>query len=143
MTALEGTSYCIDQTLTTTGGVGGTGVYNFGIGGDAALVQGCHFQWDATLAATITIWTSNFPLTDAPVNSAAPGAWIQQNPTAAYTPISPNGAATAATPLVVSIPGGTAGGCDMSFGNIPQKRFRATITVTAAGLLHAKYNGKM
>lgn len=143
MTAIEEPNYTVNQVLTTTSGDGGTAVHYFGIGGDASLVHGVQFMWDATLAGSITIWTSDFPLNDAPLNSTKAGAWIQQNPTSGYTPISPTGAATAATPLVVTIPGGTAGGCDLSFGNLPQKRIRAVVTVTAQGLLTGKHNGKM
>lgn len=142
MTAIEETGYFVNKTLTTTSGDAGGAIHYFGLGGDASLAQGVHFMWDATFAGSITIWTSDFPLSDAPINSTTAGAWIQQNPPSGYTPISPSGAATAATPLVITIPGGTAGGCDLSFGNIPQKRFRAVVTVTTAGLLRGKHNGK-
>jgi len=142
MTAIEEHNYTVNQVLTTTSGDAGGAIHYFGVGGDASLVHGVQFMWDATFAGSITIWTSSFRASDAPINSTTAGAWIQQNPTSGYTPISPGGAATAATPLVITIPGGTAGGCDLSFGNIPQKRFRAVVTVTTAGLLRAKHNGK-
>lgn len=138
MTAIETVDYFVNKPLTSAGSP-----YYYGLGGDACLVDGAHFQWDAVFVGAITIWTSSLKASDAQINSTNPGDWIQQNPTSGYTPISPAGAATAATPLAITIPGGTAGGCDLSFGNIPQKRFRAVVTCTTGGFLRGRANGKM
>lgn len=136
MTALERPSPFVTGTSPT-------GQLFYGIGGDASLVHGCHLLWDATFAGQITVWTSDFPLADSPLQSVVAGQWIQQQPTAGYTPISPVGAATlGASPLIVNVPGGTAGGCDLSFGNLPQRRTRIGVNCSVAGQLRGFEHGK-
>jgi hypothetical protein len=112
----------------------------YGLGGDESLVQHVHIAWDATLVATITIWSSNFQ--DVALNSTDAKEWCQENPPTGYTAISPAGAATAATPLVLSIPGGTAGCASMHIGMLGSRLMRARVIATVAGFLRIKTNGK-
>ena len=144
MTAVEAPSYNWNQAMSTTDGLSAGPVHIVGLGNDETLVHGVHIRWDAVFAATITIWSSNFPLIDAPLNAdpSPGGAWVQQNPPTGYTAISPTGSATAAPPLVLVIPGGTAGGADLSWGNAPQKRFIARVNVTAGGTIWMRTHGK-
>jgi len=142
MTSIETATYNFRGAATTTGGDAGTAVYYIGISGDASLIHGVHLRWDSTLAGSVTVWTSNFSNGDAPLNSTTAGAWIQQNPSTGYTAISPSGAATAATPLVLNIPGGTAGGADLTWGNLGSKRVRLVLTVTTNGTLWVRSHGK-
>ena len=112
----------------------------YGLGGDESLIQSVQFKWDAVLVATITIWTSNFP--EVALDSIVAGDWIQQIPPTGYTAISPVGSATAATPFVLTIPGGTAGGADMQIGNLGSRLLRARVIATTAGVLRIRTNGK-
>lgn len=133
MTAIENTtdSFIGTQAVTTS---------YYGIGGDASLVQSVHFKWDATLVATITIWNANFP--EVALNSVIDGDWVQQNPTAGYTPISPPSAATATAPLTLIIAGGTAGGAIMDVGNTGSRRGRCRVVCATGGFLRIRPNGK-
>jgi hypothetical protein len=126
----------------------------YGLGGDASLIQSVHMQWDSALVcSSITIWACNFPdlgsepfgvaLTD-PATGATAGSWIQLNPPTGYTAISPAGAATigATTPLVIVVPGGTAGGIFVDIGNTGARRLRAVVVCTTQGQLRIRTNGK-
>lgn len=112
----------------------------YGLGGDASLVQHAMFAWDATLVATITIWSTDFP--DVLLNSADAKEWCQENPPTGYTAVSPVGAATVTTPLVIAIPGGTAGCASVNLGNLGSKLLRARVVCTTAGFLRIRGNGK-
>lgn len=112
----------------------------YGLGGDASLVQHAHISWDATLAAVITIWSSDYP--DVALNSAVATDWCQENPTTGYMAISPAGAATATAPLVLTIPGGTSGCASMNIGNLGSKRLRVRVVCTVQGYLRIRPNGK-
>jgi hypothetical protein len=112
----------------------------YGLGGDASLVQNVHIAWGAALAATITIWSSNFP--EVALNSTDAKEWCQLNPPTGYTAISPPAAASAATPLVLVIPGGTAGCASIDLGNIGNKRLRCRVVATVADFLRIRPNGK-
>lgn len=112
----------------------------YGLGGDASLVQHVHIAWDAALIATITIWDSNFP--EVALSSTDAKEWCQEIPPTGYTAISPVGAATAATPFVLVIAGGTAGCASIQIGNIGSKRLRARVVCTQAGFLRIRPNGK-
>lgn len=118
----------------------------YGLGGSDSIIQSVHLQWDATLVAVVTIWSSNFPergTGPVALDSVVAGEWIQQNPPTGYTAISPAGAATVgANPLVLTIPGGTAGGAFMDIGNIGGKRQRVQVVCTTAGFLRIRPNGK-
>lgn len=118
----------------------------YGAGGDASLVQSIHLQWDATLAAVITIWGSNFPETGVgavALDSVVAGDWVQQNPPSGYTAISPVGAATVgANPLVITVPGGVAGGALLDLSGSGDKRLRVQVVCTVAGQLRIRPNGK-
>ncbi len=149
MTAIEAPSYNWKGAMTptdglTTGGIAGGPLHFIGVGGDGSMLHGCHFSWDATFAGQITIWSSNYPLPDAPLTYVGNGGpWVQQNPAAGYTAISPSGAATTpGGPLVLNIPGGTAGGADMPLSSLAPKRLVARVSVTAAGVLIARAHGK-
>lgn len=144
MTAIEPAAYNLKQTVTTTGGTGNTAVYHIGIGGDASMIHGCHLLWDSSLVATVTVWTSSFTDTDAPLTATTPtGVWVQQLPPTGYTAIYPTAAASAATPFNISIPGGTAGGADLSWGNLGSKRVKLIVTVATNGQLWVRSHGKM
>lgn len=121
------------QTVTTS---------FYGLGGDASLISSIHMQWDNILVCSgITIWASNFP--EVALNSAVAGDWIQLQPTAGYTAISPAGAATlGASPLIVVVPGGTAGGVFIDLGNTGAVKLMVKVVCTAQGQLRIKGNGK-
>lgn len=136
MTAVESNSDAFKGTQAATTSF-------FGLGGDASVINSIHIQWDATLVATgITVWASNLPPTEVAVSSVVAGDWIQLNPPTGYTAISPPGAATAATPLVLAIPGGTAGGAFLDIGNTGAKRLRVQVVCTTPGFLRIRGNGK-
>ena len=112
----------------------------YGVGGDASLIQHLHAQWDDALIAVITFWTSDFP--EAALDSVVAGEWVQEIPPTGYTAISPVGSATAGTPLVLTIAGGTAGGASFQIGNIGSKRMRVRVVCTQQGFLRLRPNGK-
>ena len=112
----------------------------YGLGGDESLVQHATISWDTALIATITIWSTDFP--EVALDSADARHWAQENPPTGYTAISPAGAATAATPLVLTIPGGTAGCASMHIGNLGSKRLRCRVVCTQQGQLRIRCNGK-
>ena len=117
------------------------GTYHFGLGGDASIVQSGQFTWDAALVGTIQIWTCDYPPYRVAINDAVAGHWIQQQPTSRYVAISPAGACTESN-LTMTIPGGTAGGCDIELGNLGSKRVKAIVTVTTPGAFTYGWNGK-
>lgn len=141
MTAIESASDAFRglQPITTS---------YYGLGGSDSIVQSAHFMWDATLVCSgITIWACNFPeqlgTAAVPTDSVVAGEWIQLNPTAGYTAVSPVGAATiAGGPLVIVVPGGTAGGIWIDLGNTGARRLRARVVCTTAGQLRIRANGK-
>lgn len=114
----------------------------YGVGGDASLVQSIHMKWDATLVCSgITVWSANFP--EVALNSGTAGDWIQLQPTSGYTAISPAGAATlGASPLIIVVPGGTAGGVFIDLGNTGAGRLMVKVVCTTPGQLRIKANGK-
>jgi len=117
----------------------------YGLGGDAALIHHVHLQWDPVLVATITFWSCDFPeqgVGSVAIDSTVAGDWIQEDPPTGYTAISPAGAATVATPLVISIPGGTAGGASVQISGLGSKRLRARVVCTTAGFLRIHTHGK-
>lgn len=130
----------------------GVATVHIGIGGDASLVQSVTITWDATLAGAITVWTTDFP--DAIAGSTAAGTvaltsaasgdgWVQQQPTTGYTAISPAGSATVgASPLILNIPGGTAGTANFQIGNLGSPRARLRGVFTVDGLLIVVAHGK-
>lgn len=114
----------------------------YGLGGDASLVQSVWIKWDTTVAATITIWVTNIPDRLVPLTDpAANNNWTQLNPPTGYTAIS-GGGATAATPLVLAIAGGTAGSAHMDLGNFGAARMRAQVVCTVQGFLEIWPHGK-
>lgn len=121
----------------------------YGGGGDLALITALHFQWDATLVANasgITIWASNFPENgpfSIPLGNVTAGDWVQLQPPNGYTAISPAGAATLGTsPLIINIPGGTAGGAFVDLGNSAAHRLQIMVVATVAGFLRIHGSGK-
>jgi hypothetical protein len=121
----------------------------YGGGGDLALITALHFQWDSALVANasgITIWASNFPENaqfPIAMGNAVAGDWIQLQPTSGYTAISPAGAATlGASPLIINIPGGTAGGAFIDLGNSGAHRLEIMVVASVAGFLRIHGAGK-
>lgn len=119
----------------------------YGVGGDLALVTAVHLQWDNLLVCSgVTFEASNFPENgqfSVPINSAVAGEWIQLNPPTGYTAVSPAGAATiAAGPLVLVVPGGTAGGAFVDLGNSAAHRIRVKVVCTTPGFLRIHAAGK-
>lgn len=116
----------------------------YGLGGDGSLVQHVTISWDASLIATITIWSTNFP--EVALDSTDARHWVQEDPPTGYTGISPAGAATAARPLILVIAGGTAGAASINIGeprsSLGSKRHRARVVCTQAGQLRIRPNGK-
>lgn len=115
----------------------------YGVGGDASLVQHIHLKWDATLVATITFESNEFPevsITD-PSTGATAGNWIQENPTTAYIAVSPAGAGTIVN-ATITVPGGTAGGASINIGNWGGARLRVKVVATVAGVLRIRSHGK-
>jgi|SRR6188474_235013 len=122
------------QTVT-----GGTPA-NYGLGGDASLIQHVHIQWDAALVGTVTFWSSEFP--EVAISSTTAGDWIQENPTSGvYVAFSPAGAGTN-TNLQINIPGGTAGGCSVHLGNLGSLMLRAQVVCTTQGVMRIQAGGK-
>ena len=119
------------------------GTYHYEFGGDASLCQGAQCTWDTALIGTITVWTTDYPEHRVTSNDVTAGRGIQQQPTSGYTAISPAGAATlGASPLVITIPGGVAGGVDIALGNLPQRRVKMIVTITTPGAFTRGWNGK-
>lgn len=121
----------------------------YGGGGDLALITALHFQWDSTLVANasgITIWASNFPENgpfSVPMGNVTAGDWIQLQPISGYTAVSPAGAATlGASPLIINVPGGTAGGAFVDLGNSGAHRIQVQVVATVAGFLRIHGAGK-
>lgn len=117
------------------------GTYHFGLGGDASLVQAAQFLWDASLVGSITIWTCIYPIGRVALESVVAGQWIQQQPTSRYVAISPAGACTENN-LTMTIPGGTAGGCDLELGNFGTHRVKAIVVVSTPGAFTYGFGGK-
>jgi hypothetical protein len=122
------------------------GTYHQGFGAEASLVQSYSAFWDAVTVGIITFWTSDFPMGRVPINDVVAGHWIQQQPPTAlggYTAVSPAGAATlGASPLIITIPGGTAGGINVQFGNISTRHIKALVTIATAGAYTYCFHGK-
>ena len=117
------------------------GTSYYGLGGDASLVQAVQFSWDAAFVGTYTIWDTNY--SDVALDSTAAGDWVQENPTSGYTAISPAGAATVGSnPLVLVVPGGTAGTAMMHLGNIGAHKLRTRCVCTTQGVTRIRTHGK-
>ena len=118
----------------------------YGVSGDNALIQAVHLQWDSVLACVITFWVTNFPengQANVALNSVVAGDWIQLQPTSGYTAVSPAGAATlGASPLIITVPAGTAGGAFVDLGNSGAHRMRVQVACTVAGQLRIRASGK-
>jgi hypothetical protein len=116
---------------------------HYGLGGDSSIIQHISISWDAVLAAVITIWSTDFPVEEVVTTSVAAQDWCQEQPPSGYTAISPAGAATVgASPLILTIPGGTAGCASMNIGNLGSERLKAQVVCTVAGQLRIRTNGK-
>jgi hypothetical protein len=116
-----------------------TSYYN--LGGDAAIVQHVTISWDTAVIGTITFWSTDFP--EVALDSTDARHWAQENPASGYTAISPSGAATVGSnPLVIVIPGGTAGIASVNLGNSGTLRQRARVVCTGAGSFRIRTNGK-
>lgn len=116
---------------------------HYGLGGDSSIIQHIMISWDASLAAVITIWSTSFPVEDVATTSTAAQDWAQEQPPTGYTAISPAGAASVgASPLILTIPAGTAGCASMHVGNLGSERLKAQVVCTVAGVLRIRTNGK-
>lgn len=141
MTAIQHPDWIIPGALAN--GALANGTYHFGLGADMGLISSASFFWDAAFTAGITFWTSDFPIGRVPITDVTAGRWIQQQPPSGYTAISPAGAATlGASPLIVTVPGGIAGGTNVQLGNLGARHLKAIVVVTAPGLLVYCFNGK-
>ena len=119
----------------------------YGVSGDNSLISSFHLQWDSALVCSgITVWATDFPENGSfsvPITSVVAGEWIQLNPSTGYTAVSPVGAATiAAGPLVLVVPGGTAGGAFVDIGNSGAHRLRVMVVCTTPGFLRIHAAGK-
>lgn len=117
----------------------------YGVGGDGSLVHAIHLVWDSGLVATITFESCDLPPEEFAANTAGiSGIWIQQQPPTGYTAISPPGAATVgASPLIINVPGGTAGGASVLIGTFASRRWRVKVVCTVTGQLRVHQNGKL
>ncbi len=117
-----------------------------GVSGDNAIIQSVHLQWDAVLVCVFTFWATDFNengLHSVPTTSVTAGDWVQLQPPSGYTAISPAGAATlGASPLTITVPGGTAGAAFVDLGNSGAYRLRVQAVCTTAGFLRVKAAGK-
>lgn len=138
MSGIEAASYATKGVHAVTGGA----TVRYGLGGDASLIQGCHIRWDSAFVGNFTFWSCDFPPEEVLINDATAGNWIQQNPPTGYTPVSPAGAATTVTPLVIAVPGGTAGGAAPDIGNLSHKRLAVLVVCTTPGFIQIRCNGK-
>lgn len=115
------------------------GTSYYGFGGDAALQQHVHIQWDAALIATITFEVSDFrevPVSVAPVR---PGDWVPSSST--QIEVVP-GSATITGASAINIPGGTAGGGIVKFFFFAVRRGRVKVVCTTPGNLRIAAGGK-
>lgn len=136
MTQVKSTSYAFNgkQPVATS---------HYGLGGDSSIIQHVGISWDAVFAGAITIWSTDFPIEDVVTASTAAQDWCQEQPPSGYTAISPAGAATVgASPLILTIPGGTAGCASMNIGNLGSERLKAQVVCGTSGNLRIRTNGK-
>lgn len=116
---------------------------HYGLGGDSSIIQHVTISWDAVLVAAITIWSTDLPTEEVVTTSTNARHWCQEQPPSGYTAISPAGAATVGvSPLILNIPGGTAGIASMNIGNLGSERLKAQVVCTVAGQLRIRTNGK-
>lgn len=119
----------------------GAGTYYVEIGGvDTSVIVSPHFRWTASLAATITIESSNLAEKEAPLVSSNASAWLQENPTTSGITVA--GAGNSITNLTITAGGTNAGGVRPDIGNMSASRLRAKIVVTVAGDLQTSVMGK-
>lgn len=116
----------------------------YGLGGDGSLIHAIQGKWDATFVGVFTFWSCDLPPEEVAVSSVVAGDWIQQQPTTGYAAISPTGAATVgASPLILTVPGGTAGGFSVVVGTFANRRWRIGVVCTVAGQLRIHTSGKI
>lgn len=133
----------IESVGDAKSGLQAVGTSFYGIGGDNSAVHHTHLQWDAAFVGTFTFWSCDFPEVAFDAVSAANGGFVQENPPTGYTAISPAGAATAATPLVIAVPGGTAGGASVNLGNNGARRLGTRVVCTTQGIIRIRTHGKI
>jgi hypothetical protein len=105
--------------------------------------------WQAAVAATITVETTNCPKYIGGTNIGGgtdisdfdvTAAWQQQNPSTAYVPVS--GSGNTVTNLTVTAGGTNAGGCSLELGNLGDRRVRIKIVTTVGGVVRCTVHGK-
>lgn len=112
----------------------------FGIlNNDTANVIAFHVSWDASITATITFEDTCFP--DVTNFSVTAGEWIKEDPTTAYIAFAPLGSGTAVN-MTITIPGGTAGGAMVHFGNTGSRRTRVKIVTGTGGAIRVGCHGR-
>lgn len=143
--------------LGTIGCLLPAGTYYFPLGSNSAMTPAettlvaIHAAWSATLAATFTVESCNFPTNNGnpKANQGAvdvsdfdqvAGNWIQENPTTAYVGVV--GAGNTATNATVVAGGTNAGGAMFHVGNLGSQRLRLKVIVTVQGQLRVNVHGK-
>ena len=140
----SGADYGSDTAATGRGFyalVGGPTVYVIELGGvDTSPLESVQFRWNAALAGTLTIESSNLAPKDATIIDTDATKWLQENPsTSGITVV---GAGNSISGLTVTLGGTNAGGVLLHLGNMGSARLRAKISVTTAGVLQTTVMGK-
>lgn len=113
-------------------------------------IASVHFKWNAALAATITVESSNFPATtggngagpaDVADYDATAGNWIQENP-ASPTQYNISGASNTVSNTTFVAGGAAAGAVILYLANAAARRYRLKLVVTATGVFRAGAIGK-
>lgn len=101
-----------------------TGTYYADIGGSEATDTALQLSWDASLVATSTLETTNFPASEASTYAAASNLWFPESST------------------TVTIAGGSAGTNIQHLGFSGARRMRCKLVVTTQGELRARSHHK-
>lgn len=150
------TGVVIAFSQTTGGCTLPAGTYFFPLGGPASgtpnetALASAHLKWNAALAATITVETSNFPAKiggttgqggdDVTDYDTTAGNWIIENPSTAIVAVT--GSGNSSTAATVTAGGSAAGGCTFHLGNLGTRRARIKVVVATGGVLRVNVHGK-
>jgi hypothetical protein len=111
--------------------------YYFGIMAERE-VGGFQVKWDATAVGTVTFEDCLWSEDSAALTSTNDGDWIPEDPPDAYVAV----VGGSAVGLVVTIPGGSAGGCSAHLGDFGLTRGRVHVSLSTGGVLRCGVSGK-
>lgn len=110
-----------------------------------------HLKWNAALAATITLESTNYPArvgmaatgrADVSDTDTTAGNWIQENPATAYPGFTIGGAGNSVTAVTIVAGGTNAGAAGILIPTALMRRYRLKVVVTTGGTLRAGACGK-